>query len=67
MGGCKGGGFLEPPLRFLFGTPFLFSKRNGVEEKAFPHPRGGEVAEDRAEKKPKGRKPCFFRPLRLKY
>ena len=32
LGGCKGGGFLEPPLRFLFGTPFLFAKRNGVKK-----------------------------------
>jgi len=27
------------PRKFLFGTPFLFLKRNGVEEKSFPNKR----------------------------
>ena len=37
LGGCKGGSFLEPPLRFsLWHTVSLFQKRNGVEKNARP-------------------------------
>ena len=43
-GGCKGGGFFEPPLRFLFGTPFLFAKRNGVKKNPFLPKRRAWIA-----------------------